>query len=83
MYQCLIRLFKIFLKTIQILFKSKNDLLLENLELRQQLGKYLAKDIKPKLTDVDRSFLVALKQVWATCFFYTNEKHLGQNGLVP
>jgi len=64
MYQILIRLFTTLLKTIQTLFKSKSDLLLENLALRQQLAKYLAKNIKPKLTDVDRFFWVALRQVW-------------------
>ncbi len=64
MYQILIRLFKIFLEIIQTLFKSKSDLLLENLALRQQLAKYLTKNNKPKLTDVDRFFWVGLRQVW-------------------
>jgi putative transposase len=64
MYQILIRLFTIVLKSIQTLFKSKSDLLLENFALRQQLAQYLAKNIKPKLTDVDRLFWVALRQVW-------------------
>ena len=50
MYQILTRLIAIFLKTIRVLFKSKNDLLLENLALRQQLAKYQARNIKPKLT---------------------------------
>jgi len=60
----LTRLFTIILKIIQTLFKSKSDLVLENLALRQQLAKYQAKNIKPKLTDLDRSFWVALRQVW-------------------
>lgn len=64
MYQILIRFLKFFFKTIQIVFKPKNDLLLENMALRQQLSAYLAKDTKPKLTDFDRSFWVALKQVF-------------------
>ncbi len=64
MYRILIRVFTIFLKTIQTLFKSKSDLLLESLALRQQLAKYLTKNIKPKLTDVDRFFWVGLRQVW-------------------
>jgi hypothetical protein len=68
MYQILTRLTAIFLKTIRVLFKSKKDLLLENLALRQQLVKYQARNIKPKLTDFDRSFWVALKQVWAKWF---------------
>jgi len=59
-----IRLFKIFLKTIQTLFKSKSNLLFENMALRQQLSIFLIKKTKPRLTDLDRSYWVALKQVW-------------------
>jgi putative transposase len=65
MYQILIRLFKIFLKIIQTLFKSKSNLLLENVALRQQLSTFLIKKTQSRLTDLDRSYWVALKQVWA------------------
>ena len=65
MYQILIRLFTIFLFIFQTLFKSKNDLLLENLALRQQLSIYQIKKTIPNLTDFDRSFWIALKQAWA------------------
>jgi putative transposase len=65
MYQILIRLFIISLKTIQSLFRSKNDLLLENIALRHQLSVYKSRRVYPKLTDFDRSFWVALKKVWA------------------
>jgi putative transposase len=44
--------------------KSKSDLLLENIELRQQLSTYLIKKTKPKLTDLDRSFWIALKHIF-------------------
>ena len=64
MYQILIRLFTIFLNTIQTLFKSKSELLLENIALRQQLSTFLIKNTKPKLTDLDRSFWVAMKLVF-------------------
>jgi hypothetical protein len=50
---------------IQILFKSKNDLILEAIELRQQLATYQAKNEDPKsITDLTRSFLVSLKRAW-------------------
>ena len=65
MYQILIRLPAVFLWIFQALFKSKNDLLLENLALRQQLSTYQIKKTVPKLTDLDRSFWVALRKVWA------------------
>ncbi len=65
MYQILIRLLAVFLWIFQALFKSKNDLLMENLALRQQLSTYQIKKTVPKLTDLDRSFWVALRKVWA------------------
>ena len=59
------RLFMIVLKVIRILFKTKDDLLTENLALRQQLAAFKAKKIKPKLSDMDRSFWVALREAWS------------------
>jgi len=47
-------------------FKSKNDLIIENLALRQQLSTYMAKKIKPIIKERDRSFWVALKKSWST-----------------
>jgi putative transposase len=64
MYQILIRLFTIFLVIIQTLFKSKSNLLMENLALRHQLSNFLIKKTKPNLTDLDRTFWVALKQAY-------------------
>ena len=48
-----------------ILFKSKDDLVLETIELRQQLATYQAKkeDLN-SITDLTRSLLVALKRTW-------------------
>ena len=64
MYKILIRFLTIVFLIIQTIFKSKSALILENLALRQQLSTFLLKDTKPKLTDFDRSFWVALKQVF-------------------
>ena len=64
MYQILIRLLSFLLVITQATFKSKGHLLLENLALRQQLSTYHTKDKKPRLTNIDRLFWVALKQVW-------------------
>jgi hypothetical protein len=62
MYQAISRLFIIVLKVIRILFKSKDNLITENVALRRQLTAYKAKNIKPRLSDMDRSFWIALKQ---------------------
>jgi hypothetical protein len=65
MYQAIARLFIIVLKVIRILFKTKDDLVTENLALRQQLAAFKTKKIKPKLSDMDRSFWVALREAWS------------------
>ena len=70
MYQILIRFLSIFLIIIRTLLKSKSNLLLENVALRQQLSTYLIKKTEPKLMDLDRAFWVALMQVfskWMDC----------------
>ncbi len=64
MYPFLIRLFVVMIKIINTVFKSKNDLIMANIVLRQQLSNYKAKKVKPKITDKDRSFWIALKQAW-------------------
>jgi hypothetical protein len=66
MYKAIVRLILIVLKVIRIMYKSKDDLITENLALRQQLAACKAKKIKPRLTDMDRSFWVALKQAWSS-----------------
>ncbi len=65
MYRALIQLMTFQFTIIQILFKSKNNLVLETIELRQQLATYQAKneDLK-SITDLTRSFLVSLKRAW-------------------
>jgi putative transposase len=64
-YQVLIRLFIILIRIIQISHKSKSELILENLALRQQLAIYKTKKTKPKLSNLDRSFWIALKQTFS------------------
>jgi hypothetical protein len=63
MYRVLIRLLTFQFTIIQILFKSKNDLVLETIELRQQLVTYQAtKEEHKSITDLNRSLFVALKR---------------------
>lgn len=65
MYRVLIHLFSILIKIIQITRKSKSELIIEKLSLRQQLATYQSEKIKPKLSDLDRSFWITLKQAWS------------------
>jgi putative transposase len=62
MYQILVQLIIVFINFIKTLFKSKEELILENLALRHQLGVYQTKKAKPRITNLDRSFWIALKQ---------------------
>ena len=64
MYKIFIKLLYFSLTFIKILFKSKENLIFENMALRQQLIAYLSKREKPKITDIDRSFWIALKEIW-------------------
>ncbi|MFH2092214.1 MAG: hypothetical protein ABIJ31_07615 [Pseudomonadota bacterium] len=65
MYRVLIRLMTFQFSIIQFLFKSKNNLVLETIELRQQLIIYQTKKEDSKnITDLSRSLLVALKRAW-------------------
>ena len=59
-----IKIFSIFLQVIKALSLSQKELILENLALRQQLANYKQKMPKPTITEEDRTFWVALKQVW-------------------
>jgi putative transposase len=65
MYRVLIQTLVFQFTIIKILFKSKDELVLEIIELRQQLATYKSKKEKPKnITDITRSYLVALKETW-------------------
>jgi hypothetical protein len=63
-FRVLIQFFIILIKLIQLTRISKSELIMENLFLRQLLTVNQAKKVKPKLTDFDRSFWIALKQTW-------------------
>ena len=62
MYRVVIDILIILTKISKTVFKSKNDLIIENLALRQQLSTYKAKKIKPTMKERDRSFWIALKK---------------------
>ena len=65
MYRTLIWLLTFQFKIIQILFKSKDNLIFEIIELRQQLVAYKAKKENPEnITDLTRSLLITLKSTW-------------------
>jgi predicted transglutaminase-like protease len=56
MYRVLCEILIILTNILKTIFKSKNDIIIENLALRQQLATYKAQKIKPKLRERDRLF---------------------------
>jgi len=48
----------------RVLFRSRLELLMENLALRQQLAVFKQKRSRPALGPADRAFWVVLRQVW-------------------
>jgi hypothetical protein len=46
-------------------FRSRNDLALENLALRQQLATLMQEQPHPRLANADRAFWVVLRALWS------------------
>ena len=55
---------KVIFELFRLIFKSKRDLILENLALRQQLATQQRKTKRPKLSNIDRLFWVWLSNIW-------------------
>ena len=51
-------------RVLRSLYRSKAELTIENLALRQQVAALLRERIRPALDDVDRAFWVALRESW-------------------
>ena len=53
------------LYSIRALFRSRTELVIENLALRQQLAVLKAKRPRPHLTGIHRAFWILLRRVWS------------------
>jgi len=53
-----------FFRCLVSAFKTRRDLALENLALRQQLAVLRRSVKRPRLSDFDRGFLVLLSRIW-------------------
>ena len=60
----LIRVMVLLVQTFRALFRSRADLALENLALRQQVAVWKQKRARPPLSGTDRAFWVALEETW-------------------
>ena len=52
------------LGAVRAAFRSRSDLVIENIALRQQLAVLKMKKPRPKLTPLDRAFWVLLRRIW-------------------
>jgi len=61
----LLKLATIFLRCIPAFFRSRNEQVIVELALRQQLATFTEKGHRPRITPADRGFWVLLSQVWS------------------
>ncbi len=52
------------LQALRSALRSRSDLVLENIALRQQVGVLVLKRPRPRLDDADRTFWVAMRDAW-------------------
>src|ERR1035438_8155386 len=68
-YPCKTGLMVLLLRLLSIVptrfFRSRCDLLIENLALRQQLGVFKRKHPRPRFSATDKLFWVMLRRLWA------------------
>ena len=64
MLRLLIFLVTLGVRALRAVFRSREELLIENLALRQQVSAMTKKRPRPVLDDVDRSFWVTLRASW-------------------
>ncbi len=64
MYRLLIFLVTLCVHALRAIFRTRGELLIENLALRQQVAALKKERPRPVLDDVDRAFWVALRDAW-------------------
>jgi len=65
MWQAFIFLLTLLVRLLRATCKSRDELVLENLALRQQVTALKLGRHRPKLNDADRAFWIALRKTWA------------------
>ena len=64
MYRLLIFLVTLCVYALRAVFRTRRELLIENLALKQQVAALKKKRPRPVLDDVDRAFWIALRTAW-------------------
>lgn len=61
----MLRIIWIILRAVLSAFRSRRELVLENLALRQQLAAFESRGRQPHIRLADRAFWVVLRQIWS------------------
>lgn len=61
----MLRIIWVVLRTLGSAFRSRRDLVLENLALRKQLAAFKARGKEPRVRPADRAFWLVLRRVWS------------------
>ena len=64
MFRLLMFLITLSVRALRAIFRTREQLLIENLALRQQVAVLKKERPRPMLDDVDRAFWVALRAAW-------------------
>ena len=64
MLRLLFLLITLVVKALQVAFRSRSSLVLENIALRQQVGVLTKRRPRPPLNNADRAFWVAMRGAW-------------------
>ena len=65
MWNAFIFLLTLLVRLLRAACRSRNELILENLGLRQQVTGLKLQNGRPRLHDADRAFWVALRSAWS------------------
>ena len=64
MFRLLVFLVTLSVRALRAIFRTREELLIENLALRQQVAALKKERPRPVLDDLDRAFWVALRAAW-------------------
>ena len=65
MHRLYLLLLMIVIRAVRVAVRSRSDLVLENIALKQQVEALKRKRPRPQLDDEDRAFWVALRSAWS------------------
>ena len=64
MAKLVLMLVTIVFRALRLVFRSRSELVLENIALREQVDALKQKRPRPQLADADRAFWVAMRTAW-------------------